>query len=65
MCRNKPQTATAILGITLAFSVVPALCGLLNAIVLLLYPLNQERVDDIERELASRRAAAPPAATPV
>ena len=53
---NKPQTETALLGITIAFSLVPGLCGLLNAVALLVYPLNQKRVDEIERELAVRRA---------
>ena len=31
--------------------------ALLKAAALVIYPLNQKRVDDIERELASRRAA--------
>jgi glycoside/pentoside/hexuronide:cation symporter, GPH family len=55
---NVAQTATAVLGITLAFSLVPGLCGLLNAVALLAYPLNQKHVDEIERDLAARRAAA-------
>ncbi|HEX7619056.1 MAG TPA: MFS transporter, partial [Verrucomicrobiae bacterium] len=61
---NKVQTDTAKLGIVLAFSLVPGLCGLLNAVALLIFPLNQKRVDEIERELAARRAAAPPETTP-
>lgn len=51
------QTASALLGITLAFSVGPALFALLKAAALLVYPLDQRRVDEIERELAARRAA--------
>lgn len=52
------QTVQALLGITLAFSIGPALFALLKAVALLTYPLNQKRVDEIERELGARRAAA-------
>ncbi len=52
------QTVHALLGITLAFSIGPALFALLKAVALLIYPLNQKRVDEIERELSARRAAA-------
>jgi GPH family glycoside/pentoside/hexuronide:cation symporter len=52
------QTATALLGIALAFSIGPALFALLKAAALLIYPLGQKRVDEIERELAARRSAA-------
>jgi GPH family glycoside/pentoside/hexuronide:cation symporter len=51
------QTASALLGIALAFSIGPALFALLKAVALMIYPLNQKCVDDIERELAARRAA--------
>ncbi len=51
------QTASALLGITLAFSIGPALFAILKAVALMIYPLDQRRVDEIERELASRRAA--------
>jgi len=51
------QTARALLGIALAFSIGPALFALLKAIALLIYPLNQERVDEIEHGLTARRAA--------
>lgn len=55
------QTANALLGIALAFSIGPALFALLKAVALWIYPLDQRRVDDIERELAMRRAAQPEA----
>lgn len=55
--RNAPQTATALLGITLAFSIAPGLLALLKAGALMIYPLSQIRVDEIERALAARRAA--------
>jgi GPH family glycoside/pentoside/hexuronide:cation symporter len=57
--RNAVQSANALLGITLAFSLAPALLALLKAIALMIYPLNQQRVDAIEQDLAARRAAAP------
>jgi GPH family glycoside/pentoside/hexuronide:cation symporter len=60
--RDAPaQTRRALLGITLAFSIVPAFFALLKAVALLIYPLDQWRVDEIERELAVRRAADSPA----
>jgi GPH family glycoside/pentoside/hexuronide:cation symporter len=55
---NVPQTATSILGITLTFSLFPAGFAVLKAISLWIYPLGQAKVDQIERELAARRAAA-------
>jgi GPH family glycoside/pentoside/hexuronide:cation symporter len=50
------QTVHALLGIALAFSIGPSLFALLKAVALWIYPLDQKRVDDIERELATRRA---------
>jgi GPH family glycoside/pentoside/hexuronide:cation symporter len=44
-----------MVGITLAFTLIPGLIALLKGAALLLYPLNQRRVDEIERELAGRR----------
>lgn len=55
--RNAVQTANALLGITLAFSIAPGILALLKAGALMIYPLNQMRVAEIERELATRRAA--------
>ncbi len=54
----------ALLGITLAFSIAPALFALLKAVALLIYPLDQKCVDEIERELGARRAASTPEAKP-
>ena len=51
------QTANALLGIALAFSIGPALFALLKAVALMIYPLNQKRVDEIEQSLTARRAA--------
>jgi len=52
------QTARALLGITIAFSLGPALFAFLKAVALIIYPLNQKRVDEIEKDLTARRAAA-------
>jgi GPH family glycoside/pentoside/hexuronide:cation symporter len=60
--RNAAQTATALLGITLAFSIMPGIFGLLKTAALLVYPLDQKKVDEIEKELAARRTAAPASA---
>lgn len=54
------QTATALLGISLAFSIGPAIFALLKAAALMVYPLDQKRVDEIERELSARRTASTP-----
>lgn len=51
------QTAHALLGIALAFSIGPSLFALLKAVALMIYPLDQKRVDQIEQELAARRSA--------
>ena len=56
---NVPQTAASILGITLSFSVFPAGFAILKGISLWIYPLSQVKVDQIEKDLAARRAAAP------
>jgi GPH family glycoside/pentoside/hexuronide:cation symporter len=62
--KDAAQTPAALLGITLAFSIVPGIIALLKAGALLIYPLNQKRVDEIERELGTRRAAASPEVKP-
>ena len=54
---NVAQTATALLGIKLAFSIVPGLLAWLKAAALLVYPLNQRQVDEIENALTARRRA--------
>ncbi len=55
--RNVAQTATAILGIKLAFSIMPGIFAGLKAAALFVYPLNQKKVAEIEAALAARRAA--------
>lgn len=51
------QTPRAMLGITLAFSLVPGIIALLKAGALMIYPLDQHRVSEIELALAQRHAA--------
>jgi GPH family glycoside/pentoside/hexuronide:cation symporter len=53
--RDVEQTATAILGISLAFSIVPGFFAILKAATLWIYPLDQGTVDRIERELEARK----------
>jgi GPH family glycoside/pentoside/hexuronide:cation symporter len=59
------QTVHALFGITLAFTLMPALIALLKATALVIYPLNQKRVDEVEQALAARRAPAAPQTKPV
>jgi len=61
---NVPQSAMSILGITLTFSLFPAGFAMLKAISLWIYPLSQLKVNQIESELAARRAAAIPKPDP-
>lgn len=55
--KDAQQTTRALLGITLAFSVVPGLFAALKAWCIWLFPLDKNQVETIERELAERRAA--------
>lgn len=55
---NIVQSPQAVLGITLAFSVMPGLLALLKAAALWAYPLHQREVERMERELGERRALA-------
>lgn len=53
--RNAEQTAGAMVGISLAFSVVPGVFAGLKGFALYLFPLRAEEVLKIEAELAARR----------
>ncbi|MBE2213170.1 MAG: MFS transporter [Opitutaceae bacterium] len=55
--RGGEQTPRALLGITLAFTLAPCLFALLKAAAIWMYPLSKSRVAEIERDLATRRAA--------
>jgi GPH family glycoside/pentoside/hexuronide:cation symporter len=54
--REVVQTPTALLGISLAFSILPGVFAGLKAVTLWIYPLNQGQVDRIEQALRERRA---------
>lgn len=61
--RDAEQTPTSLLGILLAFSIVPGIFALLKALALWWFPLDRKTVATMEQELESRRAA-PPSAVP-
>jgi GPH family glycoside/pentoside/hexuronide:cation symporter len=52
------QSASAILGITLAFSLVSGAFAMLKGLALWIYPLDQKRVDEVEQALTNRRLEA-------
>jgi GPH family glycoside/pentoside/hexuronide:cation symporter len=54
--RDVAQTPRALLGISLAFSIVPGIFASLKAVALWVYPLTQREVDRIEQALRARRA---------
>lgn len=56
--RNVAQTNSSLLGIALAFSILPGIFAALKAAAIWAYPLRQPEVERIERELAARRASA-------
>jgi len=53
---NEEQTDTALLGIRLMFTVVPGALAVLNAVILMFYPLSPEERDRMYAELEERRA---------
>ncbi len=57
--RDVAQTARSMFGITLAFSLMPALFAVLKAVSIWVYPLTQAKVDEIENALADRRGTPP------
>ena len=54
---NQEQTATAITGIVLMMSLIPAGLTLFGVILLVFYPLNEKRLEEMERDLTARRLA--------
>lgn len=55
------QSPRALHGILLLFSVLPGAFALLSGLAIVFYPLEESQVKAIERDLAARKAAAPPA----
>ncbi|MGB5398380.1 MAG: MFS transporter, partial [Gammaproteobacteria bacterium] len=54
---NEVQTETSIYGIRLMFSVFPALLATASAIVIVFYPLSDEKIRTVEAELRLRHRA--------
>ncbi|MBN2280684.1 MAG: MFS transporter [Candidatus Marinimicrobia bacterium] len=52
---NQVQTASSLKGLIALFSIIPAAFGLLSAVIIFFYPLNDKKVEIIEAELAERR----------
>jgi glycoside/pentoside/hexuronide:cation symporter, GPH family len=59
---DRAQGPDVLHGIVLLISVIPAAVGLVSMGIVLFYPLNEERVRQIEADLRARRVAAAPAA---
>ncbi|MFO7869066.1 MAG: MFS transporter [Bacteroidales bacterium] len=52
---NQLQSSESTKGLLQLFTLIPAGLGLVSIIIILFYPLNDKRVDDIEKELMVRR----------
>jgi glycoside/pentoside/hexuronide:cation symporter, GPH family len=52
---NQAQTAETLKGITLLMSLYPAIFGIIGGALMLLYPLSNKMMSQIEEDLASRR----------
>jgi glycoside/pentoside/hexuronide:cation symporter, GPH family len=55
--KGAQQTSQALLGITLAFTLVPGVLAVLKACCIWMFPLDREQLATIERDLDVRRAA--------
>jgi GPH family glycoside/pentoside/hexuronide:cation symporter len=55
---NMVQTPATLHGLVLLVSVIPAAIGVLSVIIVLLYPLNETRMQEIGEALKARRAGA-------
>ncbi|MGD8781992.1 MAG: MFS transporter [Ignavibacteria bacterium] len=54
---NQPQTSDTITGIILLMSFYPAIFGLLGGAIMIFYPLNNQKMIEIENDLTARRSA--------
>jgi GPH family glycoside/pentoside/hexuronide:cation symporter len=54
---NADQTPEAMMGIRVMFCFVPGAFAIANGLVLLLYPITEKQVLEMEKELEARRAA--------
>ena len=51
---NQDQSKLSLFGITLMFSIIPALFAVCKAVSLWIYPLDRDKIHEIEKELAKR-----------
>jgi GPH family glycoside/pentoside/hexuronide:cation symporter len=54
---NTEQTPEALMGIRVMFCFIPGAFAIANGIVLLFYPITEEHVLEMEKELERRREA--------
>lgn len=52
---NQEQTYETITGIKMLMSIYPAIAGLLGGLLMIMYPLNNKMMSNIEKELSLRR----------
>ncbi|MFW5851353.1 MAG: MFS transporter, partial [Bacteroidota bacterium] len=52
---NQLQSTESTKGLLNLFTLIPAGLGIVSIIIILFYPLNDSRVDEIEQELLTRR----------
>jgi len=52
---NEVQSESSITGLKALFTIIPSAFGLLATIIVIFYPLNDKRVDQIVKELSERR----------
>ncbi|RME69634.1 MAG: MFS transporter [Verrucomicrobia bacterium] len=57
---NAEQSETALTGIRVLFSIMPAGFAVLTALSIFFYPITEERIQRIERELAERKQGSAP-----
>ena len=50
------QTETAIMGLKVLMSWIPALVAALSILVVWFYPLTKKKMEDVQAELAAKRA---------
>ena len=55
---NQEQTPEALEAIVLLATVVPGICAILSGLCIVLYPLTDEQMEVVEKELAERRKQA-------
>jgi len=52
---NEIQSESSLTGLKALFTIIPSAFGILATIIVIFYPLNDKRVDQIVKELAERR----------